>query len=70
MTRREFIEAMYRENALYNDPEQMAEEDAAYNIRCYREDGIPVPPTVTAKTFAYVWNRLYQIDTMSRKLDH
>lgn len=67
MTGREFIESMYIDNCWSNGPEPMTEEDAAYNLECYRTvDDLDIPPTVTPKTFTFVWNRLYQIDMANR----
>ena len=59
MTGAEFITAMYCDACLYDGlPSEMTTEDAAYNLREYLADGIPVPVTVTPKLFAGLWNLL------------
>lgn len=64
----DFITEMYQDACWYDGPQPMTVEDAEYNLREYREDGIPVPPTVTPKLFAGVWNILYLKDTAQREV--
>lgn len=58
----EFVEMMYDDARLYCDPEPMTVTDAAYNIREYKADGIPVPPGVTPRTYTRIWNICYMRD--------
>ena len=62
MTAAEFITGCYDDNSLYNGPETITADDAAYTLRCMREDGIPIPPYVTATLFMKVWNLCYARD--------
>lgn len=63
MTGAEFIAAMYENNCWSNGPEPMTEDDAAYNLDCYRTvDKLDIPRTVTPHTFCAVWNLLYKRD--------
>lgn len=62
MTAAEFIVGMYCDACTYDAPQPITEADAAYNIREYRADGIPIPPFVTPRLFAKVWNTLYERD--------
>lgn len=63
MTGAEFIQYMYEDNCLYSGPEPMTEDEAAYNLDCYRTiDKLDVPATVTPKIFTAIWNLLYKRD--------
>ena len=65
MTGAEFAAYMSQENCWSNGPEPMSVEDAAYCLREYKADGIPVPVMLTAKLFAGIWNLLYARDTIA-----
>lgn len=60
MTGSEFIISMFCDDWTFNDPHPITEEEAAYNIKCYKEEGLPVPVSVTPVLFARVWNLQYQ----------
>ena len=62
MTAVEFITGMYCDSCLYDGPQAMTEENAAHNLQQYREEGLQVPPTVTPRLFARVWNIYYKKD--------
>ena len=71
MTGREFTQIMYCAACETDGPQPMTIEEAAYNLQEYREEekrgyydgALAVPPMLTPKLFAAVWNSLYEHDT-------
>lgn len=66
MTPVEFVTSMYEDACWSYGPEPMTIDDAAYNLKAYKDDEIPVPPRLTPRTFAKIWNICYMRD-ISRK---
>ena len=63
----QFVAAMYEDNCWSNGPEPMTEEDAVYNLDCYRTVyRLEIPPTVTPRRFCAIWNLLYMRDMWRR----
>jgi len=56
MTGTEFILAAYCDEATYNEPQPITPEEAAVTIAAWKEEGFPVPVSVTPLLFARVWN--------------
>ena len=69
MTPVEFVETMYQDSCWSYGPEPMSIDDAAYNLREYKADGIPVPPHMTPRVFARIWNICYMRDANRRAVE-
>lgn len=67
MTPVEFVTYMYQEACWSYGPEPMSVDDAAYNLREYKADGIPVPSRITPAVFARIWNICYMRDIHNNK---
>lgn len=62
---RDFVADELTEANWYNTPEYMTTDEAAYCIKCYREEEWEIPEGLTAEVFAQEWNR--QIDERYRR---
>lgn len=58
MTGIEFITSAFCDEWSYTDPHHITTDEAATTIAAWKEEGIPVPPTVTPLLFCKVWNIL------------
>lgn len=58
MTAIDFIASVYADAAYYDKPTPITEEEAAYTMAVWKEEGTEYPEWLTASTFAAVWNYL------------
>lgn len=56
MTGTEFIISAFCDECTYNEPHTITPEEAAVTISAWKEEGFPVPVSVTPVLFAKVWN--------------
>lgn len=56
MTGTEFIISAFCDECTYNTPHTITPEEAAVTIDAWKEEGLPVPVSVTPVLFAKVWN--------------
>lgn len=54
----EFVEDLFRNELLYNEPSPLTIEEAAFNLQCYVESGLDVPADLTAELLREEWNAL------------
>ena len=54
---RDFVADELTETNWYYTPEPMTTDEAAYCIKCYREEEFEIPEGLTPELFAQEWNR-------------
>lgn len=64
MSAADFTFDLYQDCCWSYGPQPMTHDDAAYNLREYRAEGLPVPDGLTAERFCDLWNLFFARDTM------